>query len=44
MMKCIDGQYYVGFDFEATGDNPNQQETRDYIFNDWIIKICPGNG
>lgn len=43
MMKCIDGQYYVGFDFEATGENPNQQEERDYIFNDWIIKICPGN-
>ena len=38
-MKCIDGQYYIGFDFEATGQN--QQEQRDYIFNDWIIKICP---
>ena len=43
-IECIDGQYYVGFDFEATGKNPNQQEARDYIFNDWIVKICPGEG
>lgn len=43
-IECINGQYYVGFDFEATGENPNQQEARDYIFNDWIIKICPARG
>jgi hypothetical protein len=23
VIQCIDGKYYVGFDFEATGQNPN---------------------
>ena len=43
-MEEIDGAYYVGIDYEATGENSNQQEARDYIYNDWIIKICPGKG
>lgn len=30
---------YIGFDYEATGENSNQKVDRDYIFNDWIIKI-----
>lgn len=37
----INGSYYVGFDFEANGQNPNQQEAADGIYNDWIVKICP---
>lgn len=41
-MEYIDGAYYVGFDFSAEGQNPNEQVQRDYIYNDWIIKIVPG--
>lgn len=41
-MEFIDGAYYVGFDFSAEGQNPNEQVQRDYIYNDWIIKIVPG--
>ena len=33
--------YYVGFDFRATGDNPNQKVIADGIFTDWIVKIVP---
>lgn len=36
--------YFVGFDFEAAGNNPNEQVDRDYIYNDWIVKIVPGKG
>ena len=43
MMK-IDGAYYVGFDYYANGQNSNQQEARDFIYTDWIVKICPGKG
>ena len=43
-MEEIDGNYYVGFDFEGTGENPNQQVARDYIYNDWIVKIVPAKG
>ncbi len=43
-MEKIDGNYYVGFDFEAAGQNPNEQVDRDYIYNDWIVKIVPGKG
>ncbi len=35
------GYYYVGFDFCANGANPNQQIERDYVFNDWIVRISP---
>ena len=38
------GAYYVGFDFEAAGVNPNEQVSRDRIYNDWIVKIIPGKG
>ncbi len=38
------GAYYVGFDFEAAGQNPNEQVSRDKIYNDWIVKIIPGKG
>lgn len=43
-LEEIDGSYYVGIDYEATGKWPNQQEARDYIYNDWIVKIVPGKG
>ena len=43
-MEKINGNYYVGFDFSAEGQNPNQQVQRDFIYNDWIIKIVPGKG
>lgn len=33
--------YYVGFDFEATGDNPNQKVERDGRYTDWIVRISP---
>ena len=38
------GFYYVGFDFEAAGQNPNEQISRDLIYNDWIVKILPSKG
>lgn len=42
----IDGYYYVGFDFYANGTqeypaNKNMDVDRDWVFNDWIIKITP---
>ena len=40
----INGNYYVGIDYEATGQWANQQEARDLVYNDWIIKITPGKG
>lgn len=33
--------YYVGFDFYADGENPNQKVKRDCIYTDWIVKIVP---
>ena len=43
-MEKIDDNYYVGLDFEATGENPNQQIPRDFVYDDWIVKIVPGKG
>jgi len=43
-MEEINGNYYVGFDFEANGQNNNEKVDRDYIYNDWIVKIVPGKG
>jgi hypothetical protein len=43
-MEEINGNYYVGFDFEAAGQNKSEQVARDYIYNDWIVKIVPGKG
>ena len=42
----IDGAYYVGFDFYASHPegqeaNKNMDVERDWMFNDWIVKICP---
>lgn len=42
----IDGAYYIGFDFYATHPdgqdaNKNMDVERDWIFNDWIVKVCP---
>lgn len=38
----LHGNYYVGFDFESDGSDEAKVE-RDYIYNDWIIKIIPGH-
>lgn len=46
-MEEIDGNYYVGFDFEswrASEANGNEGVKRDYIYNDWIVKIVKGVG
>lgn len=46
-MEKINGNYYVGFDHEAWRQAPanaNEEDKRDYIYNDWIIKIVPGIG
>lgn len=40
-IQYIDGAYYVGIDFEATGTNSNQQEAADGYYADWIVKITP---
>ena len=42
----IDGNYYIGFDFSAKAPagqeaNKNMNVARDWIFNDWIVKISP---
>ena len=40
--------YYVGFDHESAKQgsdaNNNELDVRDYIYNDWIIKIVPSLG
>lgn len=41
VIVCINGNYYVGFDFLANGQNSNQQEARNGIYNDWIVKVTP---
>lgn len=33
--------YYVCFDFQAHGQNPNEKVAADGIFTDWIVKIVP---
>ena len=43
-MEQINGNYYVGLDFSGEGNNPNQQIQRDYIYDDWIVKVTPGKG
>lgn len=40
-LQYIRGAFYVGFDFYANGQNPNQQEARDGYYSDWIVKITP---
>lgn len=42
----MDGSYYICFDFYATHPegqeaNKNMDVERDWIFNDWIVKISP---
>ena len=45
--ESLAGYYYVGFDFNSsarTGQeaNQNQYVDRDWVFNDWIVRISPG--
>lgn len=37
------GMFFLGFDYEAQGQNDNQKIARDYYFNDWIVKLTPAN-
>lgn len=42
----IDGAYYLGFDYygvhpDGQENNKNMDVERDWIFNDWIVKISP---
>ena len=37
-IQCINGEYYVGFDFEF----PEKDIMADGYYNDWIVKIVPG--
>lgn len=39
----LHGNYYVGFDFESFGADEHNIP-RDYVYNDWIVKIIPGEG
>lgn len=47
-MEEINGNCYVGFDHESAKQgsdaNENELDARDYIYNDWIIKLIPGKG
>lgn len=38
----VANNYYVGLDYEAAGTDPNQTVARDYYYNDWIVRINPG--
>lgn len=41
--ESVAGMFFVGFDFEAHGEDANtQQVERDYYFDNWIVKITPG--
>ena len=47
--KVVDGNLYLGFDFYATlpdgqTANKNMRVERDWVFNDWIIKVTAGQG
>lgn len=43
VIVCIDGEYYVGFDFVSDGQNPNERVKANGYYNDWIIKITNAN-
>ena len=46
VIVCIDGEYYVGFDFYSHTPweaNKNEQVDADGYYNDWIIKITNAN-
>lgn len=40
--ESVAGMYFVGFDFESTGTNPNMQIAADGYYSDWIVRIVPG--
>jgi len=45
--ESLAGYYYIGFDFYAHGTdmypaNTNMDVDRDWVFNDWIVRISPG--
>ena len=38
----VAGMFFVGFDFESTGETPNMQIAADGYYSDWIVRIVPG--
>lgn len=38
----VTGMVFVGFDYFATGSNPNMQSDADGYFSDWIVRITEG--
>lgn len=41
--KSVAGMFFVGFDFESTGEETNQQIAADGYYSDWIVRIVPGS-
>ena len=39
----LHGNWYVGFDFQSHGGEEKEVD-QDYKYNDWIVKIIPGEG
>lgn len=47
--KMVNGNLYIGFDFyshhgDGEADNKNEDVERDWVFNDWILKVAPAMG
>ena len=40
--ESVAGMFFVGFDFESTGAESNQQIAADGYYSDWIVRIVPG--
>lgn len=43
LMLEIDGEYYVGFDWEINDDNDGVYIAGDKDYTDWIVKVVPGD-
>lgn len=41
IVKKVGDYYYVGFSFNANGQNPNEQVKGDNNYDDWIVRIVP---
>lgn len=41
IVKKVGDYYYVGFSFNANGQNPNEQVAGDNNYDDWIVRIVP---
>lgn len=38
----VAGMYFVGFDYEAHGQDADKQISPDNFYNDWIVRVTPG--